>query len=332
MTKQIIVTVFFLIMTGCSPALFTSEVSPHFVKGEPLRIAILPFLRVDEKGALVPEADNLLIDNVGFISTVLPRTPSQIIRDQTITAFQSSSYQIVPPAFIDIDLPHRGFAREDGSLDLEKLRKTDPVALCETFLNCDAILYGELSKWSRTYLGIESYGEIALKITLVSGRDRTILYQGTAKDSLSRGITKIPTGISDLFVEPIRGLNSEHMITLSRSMIERLLSPMLEETTSSPQPPPALFAVSHSGKETLSRQEPLIVVAFASEGGYASFSIGKSIRNIPMTERAPGQYYGEYVPLPTDAFTNAPVVVTLTNQQGVSAVLPIAKKNLTLLP
>ncbi|NDC37668.1 MAG: hypothetical protein EBZ48_06400, partial [Proteobacteria bacterium] len=81
--------------------------------------------------------------------------------------------------------------------------------------------------------------------------------------------------------------------------------------------PPSIYAAAHTGASSEAiRSRGLSVMMIGSRKRSASFSIGQVIVNVPMAERAPGQYIGEFIPLPSDHFENEPVVVTLLDEFG----------------
>lgn len=305
-----------------------------FNPGEPLRVAVLPFVTVDDKGQVTTDEGRLLIDNVGLLSTKQEETPPQIVRRLVLGELGKTSLDIVAPPLIDLDLPHHGFALPDGKLDMKKVLATSPKELCEKFLNCDAVLYGRIVKWDRSYYAVQSVSTVGVDLKLVSARDGKTLYSAVAEDSDSRGLTKGPTGFSDIVIEPIRGLDSDIIVDLSRKVVKKMVEPL--NVKSRPvfleAAPPSIFAVSHDGPNgVVDRGNPVRIVMFASDGQSASFSIGSAVEKIPMIERSPGHYYGEYVPLPSDSFDSQTVKATLTDKYGRSTEQAVESKRLTLV-
>ena len=324
------VFVLVIIASGCSG---TYDHKIDFNPSEPLRIAVLPFLAVDSDGKVVEQESRLVLDNLSLVSTALEETPNQIVRKLVMAELKNSGLDLISPGLIDIDLPHHGFNKADGTIDTERLHSIAAKELCTHFLDCDAVMYGTVTHWDRSYYGIESVNTVGVDMKLVSARTGKIIFSANAEDSDSRGITKIPTGFSSIVLEPIKGLDSDIIVKLARSVTKKMLEPL--DLKSRPDfletAPPSIFASSHDQAiGTLPKNKPLIVVMFASEKQAASFSIGSTIKGIPMIERHPGHYYGEYVPLPGDSFVNAPVVVAVTDMYGRTTTQQIAKEALTL--
>ncbi|MFN8391180.1 MAG: DUF799 family lipoprotein [Bdellovibrionota bacterium] len=300
---------------------------------EPLRVAVLPFVMVDDKGAIVPEESRLIVDNVSLISKKQEETPPQIVRRAALTELQKTNLDLVATALIDLDLPHHGYLTPDNKLDMKRIYDTKPADFCDKFLNCDAVLYGKVTRWDRSYYGLQTVNAVAVELKLVRARDGKVLYSATGEDTDNRGLSKGPTGWSSLVLEPIKGLDSEIIAELSHQVITKLVSPLnvKQRPVFLEAPPPAIIAVSHDAPEgRLSRTTPLVVVMYGSDGQLASFSIGESVQRVPMVERSPGHYYGEYIPLENDSFSGQPVKVFLMDKYGRTTERSISAPGVTL--
>lgn len=293
--------------------------SLDFNPAEPIRVAVLPFAQFDAAGNLAEQNPDLLIDNVPGISAKLKETPAEYLQKLVQTHFRDSSLDIISPALVTSQLLHSGYGRSDLSLDLQKILDADPRYLCDHVLQCDALLYGKVTKWERGYYALQSVHTVGLELKLVSARDGKILFAGEAEDSESRGITKGPTGFSDLLIAPISGLDSKITLDLAANIVDKMLAPF--STKNRPEflatPPPEIFAAAFTPDNSrLNQNNALTVLVLGSNNKSASFSLGEKVRDIPMEEREPGHYLGEFFPLPTDRFENTPVFVFLTDQYG----------------
>ena len=139
--------IFSIVFVSCSG---TYHQNLNFNPVEHLRVAVLPFVFVDKNGKINNQESRLLLDNLELVSSQLQETPSQIIRRSVIGELHNSALDVVSPALIDIELPHHGFGLSDGSIDLEKLVKTDPRDICKHLIDCDAVMYGKVTKWDRS--------------------------------------------------------------------------------------------------------------------------------------------------------------------------------------
>jgi hypothetical protein len=155
-----------------------------------------------------------------------------------------------------------------------------------------------------------------------------VIFASESKDSETRGLTKGPTGLSDIVLEPLKGLDNAIITDLARSVAKKALEPL--QLTSRPeyleQPSPVILSSAHDCQTgTISLNGKLTVVAFGSPGKTGIFSIGNVALDIPMTERKPGHYVGEFVPLSSDSFQQQFVVVSLKDSVGRVSLQRLAK-------
>ena len=319
-----------LLFTGCASS-YTSEVA--FNPLEPIRVVVLPFAQVGEDGSVKIDDSAIAVDQVALISTPREDSPEEIVRKAALQTLARTSLDVVAPAVVDAELVHHGFGKKDLSVDRTALFAAAPAEICTHMLACDAVLYGRIINWSRDYYAIQTVNSVTLDLRLVGARDSKLLFRSQATDTESRGITKGPTGYSNLVLEPIKGLDSEIIAQLSERMVQRMLAPLT--TDSRPEflksAPPAIFAAAHDVPSgVLVRTDPLTVLAFGSPNQTASFSLGDTIQNIPMFERDPGNYIGEYFPLPTDSFDSQQIVVHITDSFGRTTSRPLRNPPVTL--
>jgi hypothetical protein len=284
---------------------------------EPIRVAVLPFYQVDKNGKILEADPNIALDKVPLLSRELEERPGAIVQKHAQTVLGRTGMDIVPPAAVEALLSHNGFV-DNGIKDFKKLRSVDPKALCQ-LLTCDALLYGEVTEWDRSYYGVQTVNSVGVKVRLVRAADRKELFSASAADTESRGLTKIPTGISSAVLEPIKGLDNEIISNLARDVVDKMFQPLFLRN----RPeflnsfPPVILASSHDAQGgAMSRSTPLTVLMLGSPKKIATFSVGRSIENIPMVERDEGHYVGEYYPLPSDSFSNQTVKVSLEDQYG----------------
>lgn len=321
------------VLTGCAG---TYKHTLAFNPAEPIRIAVLPFAQVDDKGALVQADENLLIDNVALVSSKLKQTPAEFVQTQAQTELTKASLDVVSPAIVEAALVHNGFtvpASKPVLIDLAKVFAASPQEICTTLLSCDAVMYGKILRWDRSYYGIQTVSTVELELKIVSARNGKVLFETVAQDSDSRGITKGPTGFSNLVLEPLKGLDNSIITALADDVVEQALVPLNRKKRPDflNVAPPAIVAAAHDARTgEISQGGKLVVIVYGSPGQTGRFSIGNSITEIPLTERSPGHYLGEYIPLPTDRFTAQAVSVTLQDEGGRETRLMIPGQPLTI--
>lgn len=313
-------------LSGCAGSF---KHSLAFNPSEPLRIAVLPFAQVDDSGALVQADGNLLIDNVALVSSKLKQTPAQFVQTQVQTELSKASLDVITPAIVEAALVHNGFATPGSkpvTLDLQKVFSADPKAICSKLLSCDAVLQGKVTRWDRSYYGVQSVITVGIELKLISAHNNKILFETFAEDSDSRGLTKGPTGFSNIILEPLKGLDNAIITALADDVVEKALEPL--NRSSKPAflkvaPPAVVAAALYPQNGAIPRDGKLTVIILGSPAQTATFSIGNTITDIPLVERSAGHYVGEYIPLPSDRFEQQPVSVSLQDEEGRATRLPL---------
>lgn len=302
-----------MLAVGCSGQV-TSKVS--FNRTEPLRVVVLPFVQVDAQGTIISSDGSLAIDQIPLLSSELMGTPAEFAQDIVERELAYTALDIVPPAVVSAELVHHGFAKEDLSLDLEKVYNASPRELCTHLLTCDAVLYGKVTRWDRSYLAIQSISRFGADIELRSMNDGRVLFQASIDESDSRGITKGPTGFSDLVIAPLKGLDSGLLRELALRSIKQALRPLRLDGMQPDQksPAPAIIAAAHSNM--VGDGVPLSIAAVGTPRMEASFAVEGVVQGIPMVEGRDGQYYGELFSRAPQSLLGRTVVVSLRDQSG----------------
>ncbi len=303
-----------------------------FNPAEPIRVAILPFAYVNKEGKIVESDADLFIDNIPGVSSKLKESPQEYVQKLVHRELSKSSLDIVLPALVSAQLSHNGFTKSDLTLNADKIFSADPKELCQKILQCDALLYGKITRWERGYYGVQTVQTVGIELTLISATDKKALYRGAVEDSDSRGLTKGPTGFSDLVIAPISGLDSKIILELTEEVVSELTKPLLAKSRPEflQSAPPAIFAASSDATNGMITSDYLTVLLLGSPNKTASFSLGREIENIPMEEKDPGHYIGEFYRLPTDRFNDLPVFVSLTDEYGRATKRQVGYKTLSL--
>lgn len=319
MRLKILFALLVIALSGCA-AKINSKVD--FNPSEPIRIAVLPFARVDDGKIIEDEDENLAIDDVSIVSSALDDTPAGFIQSLVQSELSRAALDVITPAVIEAQLSHNGYDRpgtQPVKLNLTKIHAASPQTLCTKLLSCDAVLVGKVVKWDRTYLGLQSVSTVGIDVKMLSAKDGKVLFSAYGEDSDSRGLTKGPTGISDLIIEPVRGLDSKIITDLAREVVSKMMKPLAISNRPGflNTAPPAIIAGAHDSRNgVISNNGKLTVIALGTPGQTGSFSIGDSVLNIPMVERESGHYIGEYFPVPGDSFSNQYAVVQLKDSFG----------------
>jgi hypothetical protein len=307
-------------VTACGP---TVTHTVNFNPSEPLRLAVLPFRYVGDGASsseVAPPTSNLLIDSINPLASVPTSSPTQLARTYVQNELTATRFDVLTPFLVEATLAHSGLTNSEGAFLQQKIHALSPQEICEEFLTCDAVLYGTVYDWDRDYYGIESVSSVDIEVVVRSARTGAEIFRSRGKDSDRRGISGGPTGFSDLVLEPIRGLDASIIEELAQKTIASMFRPLRNKPTSPIAGPPSIYAAatdSHHGN--FGSAKPLLVLMYGSSTKTASFSIGSVIRDIPMVEKYPGHYAGEYYPLDGDSFSQQAVTVQLRDEFGRAA-------------
>lgn len=310
---------FMMLVCSCSTKITQTL---NFNPGEPLRVAVIPFAFLDSAGKISEPDPDLLIDDVALVSSHSSAKPNEFAYTTALRELARTGLDIIPAAAVEAKLLHNGFGNEDLSFKLPQLFATSPQEICQKLLSCDAVLFGQVTNWDRSYYGIQTVNSVGIKLELRSARDGSVLFTSSIDDSESRGITKGPTGFSDLVLEPIKGLDNSIITQLATRTIEQALRPLRVDKRADylETAPPSIYASAHTAPSgSVPQAGSLKVLIFGSPRMQARFSIGDIIEQIPMVERDEGHYIGEFFPLASDNFRNQEVYVTLTDTFGRSS-------------
>jgi len=283
---------------------------------------VLPFAQVDSNGQVVAAEEDLLIDNIGIVSSKLKQTPADFVQGLVQTELSRASLDVVAPAVIEAGLAHGGYAVPSSKpvkLDLAKILTLNPKEFCSTIASCDAVLLGRVTTWDRSYYGLQTINTVGLKLKLVSARSNKVLFESFAQDSDGRGLSKGPTGFSNLVLEPIKGLDNEIITTLAAQVVKKSLEPLnaRKRPEMLASAPPSIIAAAHDAASgVISTGNRLTVVFVGTPGLLGTFSVGSFAIGIPAVERSPGRYIGEFVPLSSDSFRDQLVTVSLQDAVG----------------
>lgn len=305
--------------TGCAGTIKTKV---DFNTAEPLRIAVLPFAQVDRSGALLRSDESLLLDSIELVSSQLRQSPAEFVQSLVQTELSKAALDVIIPAIVEAELVHKGYTIPNSTpvqLDLSRIFALTPDTVCNKLLSCDAVLYGKVTRWSRSYYGVQTVSRVGIDLRLISAKTGRVLYEALADDSDSRGLTKGPTGLSSVVLEPLRGLDNDIVLDLARTVVSKAIAPLHAENRPEylKTPPPAFIAAAHDATDgTLAPGGKLAVIALGTPGHTAVFSVGTRILDIPMVERRPGHYLGEFFPLESESFTDELVTVALKDGFG----------------
>lgn len=175
--RQILQLVFLscllIVLSACATPIKKIQISNKFAEKEKLsqlRVAILPLEGKQEAVKFFRKALHVNFMNAGF--------------------------NVVEKFIVD------GVLKKNGWNNPDRFLAIPPQKLGEA-LGADALLYGNVTKWSKFYAIIHSTLTVGLKLKLVDARTGELLWAGEQLDREFEGVLKIPTGIISIITGPL---------------------------------------------------------------------------------------------------------------------------------
>ncbi len=283
------------LLTGCLPAtLVERDDSKTEVEADfefPVRVAVLPFANGTEEPAA-----------------------SDIVRRLFFNFFSSLNYRDKELFSIDRILKAEGLYKQVASGKEYSLSR-----VCSA-LDVDAVISGEVVGFGKLFAVVYAQREVALKAQFRQCSTGKLLWsredKATERDgSLFSDVTALFLTVVETYVSHHRASSIENSARLCLRMVESIPNPI--EVS---EPPPRIRQMVHNGIDRIIRPgEALRAVLIGDAGLMASWDISREIRDLPLTEKSPGIYIGEYIVQEGDRVVNGHIDGHLTSEAGVTA-------------
>lgn len=287
------------------------------------RIAVVPFR------ASAP-TDGLLTRSLGSVGEVLALEGGSNLPERDAVAawmrrdvvawLRQSEFEVVEPWASDTQLAHAGF-------DPSTMGDTGRAAEIARVLQVDGVVFGDVTRWNRSYYVVQSTAEVSLSLQLLD-RSGVRLFGTERAETVGSGLSGGPTGYSSALSAPVQGLSGNVLADLTRSVARRAAMD-LGGTSDDParaQAAPRLSVVSlvRSKDGPVRAGEVVEVVAVGTPDCEVRFDIGRLRVGVPMqqTSLAPDArgdravYEGRYVVQETDPRASYPLFVTIARRGG----------------
>lgn len=254
-----------------------------------LRIALVPFevsAGVEDvvSEALAPVGNLLALDGLGDDAPAV-MVAGSVMQRALAALLADSPLEIEEIWLTRTELTHAGWTRE-AAADRDRAREVAEL------LQVDAVLYGEVYEWDRSYYGLQSTQSVGLRVWLVDGETGEELMEVERWRQEGTGITGGPTGQLSVVTAPIQGLQSSTLSTLALYVAHDVASDLLGHEPGIPllaqnargEVPRISFAGIEQAEERFDAGAHLTVFAVATAGSRLRFDIGSYRRGIPMVE------------------------------------------------
>lgn len=321
--------------TGCSSS-SEIEIAEGFDPRVPLRVAVLPFLDRSSGDGILSTPLVALLDLVPLLSDdALDKSHAgDVFRISFIANLLRTRLNVVDTVFVDSLIAHH-------SLDVVPAYEGDRERAARRLgeaLSADAVVFGEVLEWDRSYYVAESIVRAALKVEIrdtVTGR---VLFSAEVHDYEASGVSKMPIDFDPIFIaievfgEAMKGLRNTIFADLSADICRKIVLGLAPSPEARAQAkPPRIQMVGHSAREPLATGDEVTVVAVGDPDAHATFAVGEDMTPIPMTESSPGTYLGKIRISPSHSFREGTLTVRFLSRELQSSSMKVSEPPLTTL-
>lgn len=195
--------------------------------------------------------------------------------------------------------------------------KTDYRSLCQS-LGCDGFITGRVVDFRKIFAGVYSEMAVVAEISLRSAETgETILTRREEATFREGGISLTPIGLIMNAMSAALNLRDIQRIRLVSELGYSIAKSIPDPIGGTASIGPRIQGMlSNASESPFGLGKKISVAMQADPNGSAVFDIGNYRRALPMTEKSPGVYVGEYRVQDGDAIRQAPLVATLRARNG----------------
>ncbi|MBF0358396.1 MAG: right-handed parallel beta-helix repeat-containing protein [Magnetococcales bacterium] len=285
----------FALLGGCLPTSFGKQHSPTMDVGAdfefPVRVAILPFVNHTDDPAAADIVRRLFFN---FFSSLNYRDKELFSIDKTLR--KDGLYQHIV---------------DGGNYPLNRVCRS---------LDVDALILGEVNTFGKLFALVYAQREVSLKAEFYQCSREKLLWSREEKSierdaSLFSDMTAMFMTVVKTYVSHKRASSIQNAAKLSMSMVATIPNPL--EVS---EPPPKIKHMIHNGDDRIIQPgETLRTVLVGDPGLAAYWDISEDIQDLPLREKTPGVYIGEYVVQPGDRVVDGHLNGRLISNEGVTA-------------
>lgn len=302
-----------LLCAGCAAPRTRS--APGFDPRVPLRVAVLPFVDRASGDDLVSRPLTAGIDLVPILSddALTREHAATLVRVAFQANLERSGLRVLPGFVVDSLLGHHGV----DALAAWEGDRAEAARRLGALLGADAVVFGEVLEWDRSYWVVESVTRVGARIELRDTASGALLHEGEARDLEASGVSKLPIAYSvdgalqAILGQSLKGLRNTLFATLSQDVSRQLVAGLVPDAERRAATlPPTLRFVARSAPAP---EGEVIVVAVGDPGQRATFRLGDGPEH-PMSETRPGTYRGALAASPGLRLERAPLTVRLVDR------------------
>jgi len=238
------------------------------------------------------------------------------IAEETRRAFYN---QFSSKPYSDIELA----AIDATVLALERDKKAEPGTLdyyqtiCST-LACDSVITGNIIHFSKLFAGVYSELAITAEIHLIDVKSGDILL--TRREDITfreGGLSLTPIGLAMSAMSAALNMRDIQRVRLVNELGYTFAKSIPEPVGAGIASGPKIDGLLSNAMESPFGLGKVLTLAMQGDrNGSAVFDVGNYRRALPMVEKSPGIYIGEYHVQDGDVVRQAPLVATLRGRNG----------------
>lgn len=306
-----------VLLAGCFGGSAYARAAPELaaLRANGYRVAVMPLqMTAPDEGlltaSLAPIGELLALE---VASEGLPprERVAELLRLDLVTWMARGDFEVIEPWASDTRLVHAGLSREQ----MQDPARASAVA---RLLQVDGVLYGEVTRWNRSYYVLQSEAEVGMRVALRDGADGHVLFDGERSDSVGAGLSGGPTGLLSAVSAPIAGLRGSMLRDLTRSVARSLATDLnggSMQRDASRVPRLSVVSVARTHVGAFAPGERIEVVAIGSPDCEVRFDLGRLRLGVPMTQTERiedprgdrANYSGHYIVQAGDVGTDLPV-------------------------
>jgi hypothetical protein len=333
------------LLASCTSMDGRTRMAPEYAvrRAEGLRVAALPFAVTASDDdpvsrALAPLGSLLALEGLG--DGAPEAAAAGVVMQRALLALLAGSPIAIEEQWVTrTELTHAG-------LESRALRDRSRYAEIARRLGVDALLYGEVFEWDRSYYALQSTQSVGLRVWLIDGESGEELLFAERWRQEGVGLTGGPTGYVSAATSPIQGLAASTLAQLALEVAYDVAEDLLGGASSQPfdmeaargeVPRLSFVSAEPLRAEGLRAGERLTVIAVGTANARVSFDLGAYRTRIPMlpveTRSDPrgsrSTYIGTYIVQEGETLAPSPILVHIEQRGSASAILRGATKRVS---
>lgn len=190
-------------------------------------------------------------------------------------------------------------------------------SICQP-LGCDGVITGRVIEFRKVFAGVYSELAVVAEISLINANTGEVVLTRKEETSFREGGLSItPIGLAMSAMSAALNLRDIQRVRLVSDLGYTIAKSIPEPLGGGAGSGPRIQGMLSNASESPFGLGKVITVAMQADAqGSAVFDIGNYRRALPMHEKTPGVYVGEYRVQDGDAIRQAPLIVTLRGRNG----------------